>query len=145
MYKQTVTYTDFDGVKKTEALYFNLTKAELTDMQVTSGGELMRRLKSIADAVGSSEQSSELSDKQQAEVYALFREIILKAYGEKVTDERGITRFKKSKALSDDFSTTEAFSELFMGFIAKPDTAVDFINSVIPVQATETASASAAM
>ncbi len=137
MYKQIVTYTDFDGSKKTENFYFNLTKAELTDMQMTSGGELMTRLQSVADAVG----SSELSDKQQAEVYTLFKEIILKAYGEKVTDERGITRFKKSKTLSDDFSTTEAFSEMFMGFIANPDTAVDFINSVIPVPAAETASA----
>ena len=46
MLKKTVTYTDYNGSERTEDFYFNLTKAEIMEMELsTSGGlaEMLRR------------------------------------------------------------------------------------------------------
>ena len=44
----------------------------------------------------------------------IFKDLILKAYGEKSADGR---RFIKSKELSEAFSQTEAYSILYMNLI----------------------------
>ena len=44
MYKKTVTYTDFDGVERTEDFWFNFTKAEITEMQLMTDGGLDKYL-----------------------------------------------------------------------------------------------------
>ena len=38
MLKKTITYTDYDNVKRTEDHYFNLTMAELQEMELTTPG-----------------------------------------------------------------------------------------------------------
>ncbi len=136
MYKVPVKYTDFEGVERSENFYFNLTKAELYEMEITTPGKLTSRLEKLSANAGATP-----SEEAQSEIYKVFKEFILKAYGEKITDERGVTRFKKSKELSEAFATTEAFSEMFMGFMQNPDTAVDFLKAIIPEQVAEAATA----
>ena len=40
MIKKTIKYVDFNGVERTEDHYFNLTKAEITEMQLGVKGGL---------------------------------------------------------------------------------------------------------
>jgi len=117
MLKRTMTYTDFDGNERTEDFYFNLSKAEVTEMQMGVDGGLSEMLKKIVDSP------------DNKEIIKIFKEFLLKAYGEKSPDGR---RFVKSAELSKAFSETEAYSELFMELANDADAAAKFITAVIP-------------
>lgn len=117
MLKKTITYTDYNGEERTEDFYFNLTKAEITEMEVTTAGGLSEKLKSIVAA------------KDTPAMFSLFKSIILKAYGEKSDDGK---HFRKSEAISEAFSQTEAYSELFMQLVTDENTMSAFINAIIP-------------
>lgn len=117
MLKKTITYTDYDGNQRTEDFYFNLSKAEITEMELsTSVGfeRLMERL---------------VKDMDGKRIMETFKDIILRSYGEKSLDGK---RFVKSKELSEAFSQTEAYSELFMELVLDPKAAAAFINGIIP-------------
>ena len=38
MLKKTIKYTDYNGVERTEDFYFNITKAEAIEMEMTTTG-----------------------------------------------------------------------------------------------------------
>lgn len=117
MLKKTITYIDYDGIERTEDFYFNLTKAEVAEMEMSSHGGMERLLQQIA------------MTQDRKRLVELFKEIILKSYGEKSMDGR---RFIKSKELSEAFSQTEAYSELFMQLATDTEAASKFINGVMP-------------
>ena len=53
MLKKTITYTDYNGVERTEDFYFNLSKAEVMEMEMsTTGGlaEMINRIVAAQDA-----------------------------------------------------------------------------------------------
>lgn len=117
MLKKAITYTDYNGVERTEDFYFNLSKAEVMEMELGTVGGLAEMLKRIVDS---------------QDVPALiknFKEIILKAYGEKSPDGK---RFIKSEELSTAFAQTEAYSTLFMELATDHEAASVFINGIIP-------------
>lgn len=116
MYKKAITYTDFDGIQKTETFYFNLTKAEMIEMELRTGG-MQEMLQRITDAQDSY---------QVAEV---IKDIIARSYGEKTPDGK---RFIKNQELMDAFKATEAYSELFMELLTNATAASDFVNGIIP-------------
>ena len=119
MLQKLITYTDYNGNQRSENFYFNLTKAELMDMELgVTGG--MRQLLQL------------IMDKQDIpKIIDAFKEIIFKAYGEKSPDGR---RFVKSKELSEAFSQTEAFSDLYMELITDANAAAAFINGIVPAE-----------
>ena len=49
MYKKTITYTDYDGNERTEDFFFNLTKAELMEMDFSERGGLEKMIKKIIE------------------------------------------------------------------------------------------------
>lgn len=117
MLKKKITYTDYNGVERSEDFYFNLTKAELMEMEMsTLGGftEMVQRIVAANDAPS---------------IIKVFKELILKAYGEKSPDGK---RFIKSKEISDAFSQTEAYSQLFMELATDANAAADFVNGLVP-------------
>jgi hypothetical protein len=63
-------------------------------------------------------------------IIKVFKELILKAYGEKSPDGK---RFIKSDEISTAFSQTEAYSQLFMELATDADAAAKFVNGIIPV------------
>ena len=71
-------------------------------------------------------------------IMKIFKDIILKSYGEKSPDGK---RFIKSKELSDEFSQTEAYSDLFMELCTDAEAAAAFINGIIPADVAEKAAA----
>lgn len=117
MFKKTIKYTDFDGVERKEDFYFNLTKAELLELQMSMDGGLRSYLERI------------VKTQSQPELIKMFKEIIMKAYGEKSPDGK---RFMKSDEIRMNFECTEAYSELFMELATNSDAAADFINALLP-------------
>lgn len=117
MLKKTITYTDYDGNERTEDFYFNLTKAEIAEMQYSELGGFDKVLKKIIDT------------KDSKRLASLFKEIILKSYGEKSPDGR---RFVKSQELREAFSQTEAFSDLYMELASNDKAASEFVNGIMP-------------
>lgn len=119
MLKLTRTYDDYNGVSRTEDFYFNLTQAEITEMELSVDGGLVEMINRIVAA----------QDGKQ--IIALFKDIILRAYGEKSPDGR---RFIKTQELRDSFAQTEAYSDLFMELATDSKAAADFVNGIIPAQ-----------
>lgn len=118
MLKKTITYTDYNGVERKEDFYFNLTKAEITEMQLSTVGGLSEMISKVVDS------------KDLPTIIKIFKELILKAYGEKSEDGR---RFIKSDEISASFSQTEAYSQLFMELATDADAAAKFVNGIVPV------------
>ena len=50
MFKKTVTYTDYDGVERTESFYFNLSEAEIVEMELGTEGGWRERMQRIIDS-----------------------------------------------------------------------------------------------
>ena len=117
MYKKTITYTNFDGVERTEDFYFNLTPAEITEMDLCFNGGLQAIIEKI---------TKETNGRVLVEI---FKDLIRRAYGEKSIDG---TRFMKNKEITDSFTATNAYSELFMEFVQDADSAAAFIKGIIP-------------
>ena len=117
MLKKTVTYVDYNGVERTEDGYFNLSKAEVTEMELSVEGGFSKMLEEI------------VKSNDNVRIIELFKEMVLKAYGEKSADGR---RFIKSKELSEAFSQTEAYSEIFMELALDEKAAAAFVNGIMP-------------
>lgn len=117
MLKKTITYTDYNGAQRTEDFYFNLSKAEIMEMEMgTSGGlaEMIQKIVAAQDAPA---------------IIKIFKDLVLKAYGEKSPDGK---RFIKSEEISTAFSQTEAYSQLFMELATNSDAAAEFVNGIVP-------------
>lgn len=117
MLKKTIKYTDYDGNEREEDFYFNLSKAEVTEMELSKEGGMSEYIKKISAA------------QNAPELIKLFKEIITKSYGEKSLDGK---RFIKNKELTEAFTQTEAYSELFVELASNADEAVKFINGIMP-------------
>ena len=117
MLKKPITYTDYDGVERTEDFYFNLTKAELMEWEFAETGGLKAKLEKI------------IASKDVPAIAKTFKEIITKAYGVKSDDGK---RFIKNQEVLDAFTQSEAYSELYMELATNEDAATKFINAVIP-------------
>lgn len=128
MLKRTITYPDYNGGTRTEDFYFNLTQAEITEMELSVDGGLVEMINRIVAA----------QDGRQ--IIATFKDIILRAYGEKSPDGK---RFVKSQELRDAFSQTEAYSKLFMELATDADAAAAFVNGIVPAQSAAPAAAPA--
>ena len=121
MLKKTITYTDYNGAERKEDFYFNLTKAEIMEMEMSiSGGltEMINRIVAAQDA---------------ATIVKIFKELILKSYGEKSADGRRFMKVDENGVpLSINFSQTEAYSQLFMELATDADAASAFLNGIVP-------------
>lgn len=120
MLKKTVTYTDYNGVERTEDLYFNLTTAEIMEMEMSISGGLTEMIKRVVAA------------QDAPSIIKVFKDLVLRSYGEKSADGK---RFIKSEELSTAFSQTEAYSMVFMELATDPDAAAKFIQGIIPADA----------
>lgn len=117
MLKKTITYTDYDGNQRTEDLYFNLSRAEVIEMDLSTTGGMQKLLERI------------VAEQDSRKITEIFKELILKAYGEKSPDGK---RFIKSRELSEAFSQTEAYSELFVELLSDAEKAAAFFTGILP-------------
>jgi hypothetical protein len=129
MLKETITYQDFNGVTRTEDFYFNLTEAETMEMEMSANGgfsEYIRRIIAAQDT---------------ATLIKIFKDLILKAYGERSLDGR---QFIKKPELAEAFSYTEAYSQLFMKLATNTEAATKFVNGIAPKKKAEEATSNSA-
>lgn len=117
MLKKTINYVDYNGNERNEDFYFNLSKAELLEMETSVAGGFAGLIQSI------------INTQDTPSLIKIFKDLILKAYGRKSPDGK---RFEKSEELSTEFSQTEAYSNLFMELALNAEAASVFINGVIP-------------
>lgn len=117
MIKETIKYIDFNGNEREEDFYFNLTKAEVMKMEMSVKGGLAEMIQRIVAA------------QDQPAIIAVFEDLITRSYGVKTPDGRG---FKKSKELTEEFTCTEAFSQLYMKLATDADAAAKFVNGIVP-------------
>ena len=117
MVVEKIKYTDFNGLEREEEFMFNLTEAEITEMELTTDGGLSDSIKKIIAA------------QDTPQIIKVFKMLLLKSYGDKSADGR---RFVKSEKLSEDFSQTNAYSQLFMKLATDDKAAVAFINGIMP-------------
>ena len=117
MIKKTVKYVDYNGVERVEDFYFNMTKAEVAEMEMSVEGGFSKMLEEL------------IASKDNVRIVQLFKEMVLKSYGEKSPDGR---RFVKSKEISEAFAQTEAYSEIFMELALNEEAATAFVNGIMP-------------
>lgn len=125
MFTKTVTYKDFDGNERTEVCRFNLSEPEIIEMESSYPGGLEQMLKKI------------IEEKDQQKIFAVFKELMLKSYGEKTPDGK---RFIKSKELSEAFSQTGAYEQLYMRILRDTDFAIEFTKGIMPERVRQAAS-----
>lgn len=117
MLKKTIEFVDYNGVERKEDFYFNLTKAEIMEMEMSTEGGLAELIEKI------------VATQNTPAIIKIFKQLVLKAYGEKSPDGK---RFIKSEELSKAFEQTEAYSELFMELATDADAAAKFVNGIVP-------------
>ena len=128
MLKKTITYIDYNGVERTEDFYFNLSKAEVLELEMGTTGGLTEMINKIVAA------------QDVPTLIKVFKDLVLRAYGEKSPDGK---RFIKSDEIRDAFSQTEAYSNLFMELATDAEAASKFFNGIIPDNVDKPVSASA--
>lgn len=117
MIKETITYTDYNGVERKEDFYFNLTKAEIMEMEMSTQGGLAEMIQRIVAA------------QDQPAIIKIFKDLIIKAYGVKSPDGK---RFIKNEDVVNEFVQTEAYSQMFMKLATDADAAAKFVNGIVP-------------
>ena len=122
MFRKEITYTNFNGEKVTEPFYFNLTQAEVVELEVDYDGGLRATLQRIVESQDAKGLVRE------------FKRLILASYGEKSDDGR---YFRKNDQLREDFTQTAAYSKLFTELAEDANAAADFILGVFPKEMTE--------
>ena len=117
MLKKTVTYTDYNGVERTEAFYFHYNEAEILDMEMSTEGGFAERIQKIIDA------------KDQVSLMQVIKKFVIDAYGVKSEDGK---RFIKNDTVRTEFLESPAYSQIWMELVMDDEVAADFINNVIP-------------
>lgn len=117
MFKKTITYKDFGGREITEDLYFNLTEAEMVELQWAKDGGYAEWAQRIINA------------KNDTVIMQVFKELLLKSYGEKSDDNK---HFRKSPEIAHDFYCSAAYNTIFMELVSDDKKAVEFFKEVIP-------------
>jgi hypothetical protein len=117
MLKKTITYKDLDGNPVTEDFYFNLSKAELAEMELSQKGGFESYIREL------------LAAEDGGAIIGAFKNIITSAVGRRSEDGR---RFIKNQEIVDDFLQSDAYSTLFMEFITDETAAARFVRGIVP-------------
>ena len=124
MLKKTIKSVDFDGNERTDECYFNLSRTELTELEMSENGGFDKFIEKIVET------------KDNKTIYKMFKEIVLTSYGEKSYDGKHFVKKKtvdgQTIRLRDEFEQTSAFDELMMELLSDEKASADFINHVIP-------------
>lgn len=125
MLRRTIKYVDFNGEEREEEFLFNLTKAEIMEMELSTEGGIEQFVKQI------------INTRDVPKILDIFKKIVLASYGVKSADgKRFIKVDEDGRPLSREFAQTEAYSNLFLELLDS-DKAAEFINGIIPQDVSE--------
>ena len=117
MIKKTIKYVDYDDNERVEDHYFNISRAEATEMEVSAEGGMKKMIEKI------------VAEKDVRRIMDIFKELIMKSYGVKSPDGK---RFIKNEEVLNNFMQTEAYTELFVELSGDEQKAIEFMNGIIP-------------
>lgn len=117
MVTKTITYETLDGEEITDTFLFNLSKAELVELEVSTPGGLAEHLKRIS------------ASEDGKQIIAAFKDILRRSYGKRSEDGK---RFVKKDEWWDEFESTEAYSQIFMELVTDAGKAAEFVNGIVP-------------
>lgn len=121
MLKKQITYTDYNDVERKEDFYFNLSKAEIMEMELSTEGGLAEMIQKI------------IATQDTPSIIKVFKDLVLKAYGEKSADGKQFVKIDDNGVkLANKFAQTEAYSVLFMELATDADAAAAFVNGIVP-------------
>ncbi len=129
MYVRKITYKDYNDTEITETCMFNLTKAELSQMQMEQAGGLEQRLTKMI----------EMHDAPS--LMKTIKDLMHRSYGQKSDDGRRFIKVDPitGARLADEFEQTEAYSQIFMDLCTNSKAAAEFIANVVPKDIAEAA------
>ena len=119
MYKIRETYVDYNGTERTEDFYFNLTKGEIMDMEMSVNGGLAEELNRLIQA------------QDGGSILRIIKDLVKNSYGVKSPDGK---RFIKNEAILEEFIQTEAFSQIYVRLATDSEEASKFVNGIIPAE-----------
>lgn len=118
MVRKEIKCVDFEGNERTEVHWFNLTRAEMIEFEAMYPGGTLETL----------EFMSKEPEKHAGDIIKIFKELIMRSYGERTADGR----FVKSQQARDAFGASEAYSELFMELTSNEEASGAFIAGLTP-------------
>ena len=118
MFKEEITYKDYNNLERTETFYFKLTTSELQEMQASYPGGMSEHMASIS------------ARKDMPEMMKFFKELIMKSYGEKSPDGRRL--MKQDGELAKAFVETPAYDIIFQKIFTEENGMIDFIVGIMP-------------
>lgn len=126
MLEKPITYTDFNGVERTDTFFFHLSESALT-------GIVMGVLGFDAPAeVNVNEVLQAIVARGNAnEIISTFEDIIRKSVGQKSAD--GI-RFIQTDDIVDRFMQSNAFQELYLMLLQSDEFRQEFFTGILPAK-----------
>lgn len=121
MLKKHVEYVDYNGNERKEDHYFNLNKAEIMEMEMSTSGGLAEMIQQV------------VASQDAPTIVKIFKDLVLKSYGQKSLDGK---RFIKNDQIREEFEQTEAYSIIFMELATDADAAAKFVNGIMPADLT---------
>lgn len=117
MLKKHVEYVDYNGNERKEDYYFNLNKAEIMEMELSTSGGLAEMIQQV------------VASQDSPKIVKIFKDLVLRSYGQKSLDGK---RFIKNDQIREEFEQTEAYSIIFMELATDADAAAKFVNGIVP-------------
>lgn len=115
MISKTIKYVDYNGVEKVGTYWFNMSRAELIELEMSGESSWYERIKQL------------ISEQRVREAYVMIEKFIRDSYGVKTADGG----FDKDPAHLKAFRNSEAYSVLISGFVEHPEEFADFINGIV--------------
>lgn len=116
MLTKTITYTDFNGLKRTEDFNFNISRAEVIQDRST--------IERFAKTANELAQTEDVTAAVQ-----LVRDIVMFAFGKKSEDGK---RFMKPDELREEFEQSAAYEALLFELLSSEKKMTEFVQGVVP-------------
>lgn len=126
MLKKNVKYKNFDDEEVEETFYFHLSQVELLrwEAQLQATGGLGEHFKDV------------MNSGDGARIMKFMEDLIGRSIG--IPGPGGKGFLKENGSVAEDFRSSLAYDNFFMGLVTNPDSAADFMNGIVPKELTET-------
>lgn len=115
MISKTIKYVDYNGVEKEGTYWFNMSTADLLDLEASTEGGWEETLRKL------------IAEQDGRKAYKFFEKFVKDAYGVKTTSGG----FDKDPKHLKEFRDSAAYSSMIEDFVAHPEEAADFINGIV--------------
>lgn len=122
MFSREFEYTGYDGKPKKDTYWFNLSEAELYEIDLSS----------IRGFTG--EMNKLLKEERTKEIVEAFKGVILMSVGTISADGR---KFLKNEEIREDFYRSKAYSQLFVELVSSGEKLAEFLKCAIPEEVRE--------